>query len=126
MYIVYRNRSQVQSSPFMGCLCATVFAEYRQRDCGRNRSRVRRFMVHRKNEPLSFSWERAFMTQFGLDKVKDLLGTENIPGSPEELEVLTQWTQGLVHQKGEQYVRKCRKRLYKDWESIRRLGLSRI
>jgi hypothetical protein len=66
------------------------------------------------------------VTQFSLDKVKDLLGTENIPGSPEELEVLTQWTQGLAHQKGEQYVRKCRKRLYKDWESIRRPGLSRI
>jgi hypothetical protein len=66
------------------------------------------------------------MEQFTLDEVKDLLGAESIPGSPEELEVLIQWTQGLVHRRGELYVRKYRKRLYKDWESIRRLGLSRV
>jgi len=44
----------------------------------------------------------ALVAHFALDEVNDLLGAESIPGSPEELEVLIQWTQGLVHRQGEQ------------------------
>jgi hypothetical protein len=66
------------------------------------------------------------MAEFTLEDVKELLGTELIPGSPEELAVLTEWTQGVVRRKGTRYVRKNRKRLCRDWEFVRQLGLSRV
>jgi hypothetical protein len=66
------------------------------------------------------------MADLTLEDVKELLGTQSIPGSPEELEVLTEWTQGVVRRKGPRYVRKNRKRLFRDWEFMRKLGLSRV
>ena len=66
------------------------------------------------------------MVKLSLEDVKELLGASVLPGSPEELEVLVQWTQGVVKRKGVGYVKKYRKRLYRDWESVRALGLSRI
>jgi hypothetical protein len=66
------------------------------------------------------------MAKLSLEDVKELLGASSLPGSPEELEVLVQWTQGVVRRKGVNYVKRYRKRLYRDWKSIRALGLSRI
>jgi hypothetical protein len=64
------------------------------------------------------------MDQFTLDNVRELLGTSNIPGSPEELEVLVKWTHRLAKQKGTNYVRRYRRRLYKDWKHVLEVGLS--
>ncbi len=66
------------------------------------------------------------MDQLTLDNVKDLFGTSDIPGSRDELAVLVYWTQMLAQKKGEDYVRKKRKRLFKDWKHILEMGLSRV
>ena len=66
------------------------------------------------------------MGQFTLEELKELLSTQSIPGSPEKLEVFAEWTHGLVRRKGKQYVRKHRKRLFRDWEFLRKFGLSRV
>ena len=59
-------------------------------------------------------------------EVQELFGTTNIPGSPQELEVLRHWTEELVSRKGEKYVRKYRKRLYRVWLFILQMGLTRV
>jgi hypothetical protein len=61
-----------------------------------------------------------------LEDAKDLLGASMIPGSPEEVEVFLHWTERLIQRKGEDYVRRYRRRLFRQWESLLRLGLSRI
>jgi len=66
------------------------------------------------------------MAEFTLEDLKELLGKQSIPGSPEELEVFADWTHGLVRSRGKRYVRKHRKRLFRDWESLRKFGLSRV
>ena len=66
------------------------------------------------------------MEKLTLDDVLKLLGTKSIPGSPEEQEVLVQWTEYLAQNKGEKYIRKYRKRIFRDWQNILEYGLSRI
>lgn len=66
------------------------------------------------------------MDHLTLDNVKKLLGTSNIPGTSDELEVLVHWTHMLAEKRGEEYVRKNRKRLVNDWKNILEVGLSRV
>jgi hypothetical protein len=66
------------------------------------------------------------MDQLAFDKVKDLLDIPHIPGSPEEQEILVHWTQVLAEQKGEDYIRRYRKKLFREWKFMLQLGLSRV
>jgi hypothetical protein len=62
----------------------------------------------------------------GIDDVRELFGTSHIPGSSQDLEVLVNWTRSLAQKKGEAYIRKNRKRLFRDWKNILKMGMSRI
>ena len=64
--------------------------------------------------------------QLNIEDLKALLGKPQLPGSPEELEVLMHWARQLARRKGEHYIRKNRKRLFRDWKDILHTGLSRI
>ena len=66
------------------------------------------------------------MDHMTLEDVKDLYGISHIPGEPEEQKILVYWTQMLSEQKGDEYIRKYRKRLYKDWKLVLKLGLSNV
>lgn len=66
------------------------------------------------------------MDKLTLENVKELLGISNIPGSRDELEVLVHWTHILARKRGEEYVRRNRKRLFKDWKSMLERGLSNV
>ena len=61
-----------------------------------------------------------------LEDVKDLYGISHISGEPEEQKILVYWTQMLSEQKGDEYIRKYRKRLYKEWKLVLELGLSNV
>ena len=58
------------------------------------------------------------MTKIDLEKTMELLGSTNIPGTPEELEQLVQWTQNSVNDKGEAWVRRHKGLLLDQWEYI--------
>jgi hypothetical protein len=66
------------------------------------------------------------MYQLGLDDVKEMLGDVRLPGNHQELEVLVHWIQRLVHTEGEDYVRRHRKKLCRDWACMLEFGLSNI
>ena len=66
------------------------------------------------------------MDQLTLEDVKDLYGISHIPGAPEEQKILVHWTQMLSEQKGDEYIRKYRKKLYREWKLVLDLGLSNI
>jgi len=66
------------------------------------------------------------MDQLTLEDVKDLYGISHILGTPEEQKILVHWTQILSKQKGDEYIRKYRKKLYKDWKLVLELGLSNV
>jgi hypothetical protein len=64
--------------------------------------------------------------QLTSEDVKELFGISHIPGAPEEQKILVHWAQMLSEQKGNQYIRKYRKRLYKEWKLMLQLGLSKV
>ena len=66
------------------------------------------------------------MRYVSVEDMKRLLGVRFISGSPEEIEVLRAWTQNLVQEEGEVYVRKYRRKLCRDWMRMRDSGLSRV
>ena len=58
-----------------------------------------------------------------LDIVFKLLGTQNIPGSPKELKILSIRITELVHLNGEQWIRDNRQKLIDEWYYIVRQGI---
>ena len=58
------------------------------------------------------------MAELSLEKVSDLLGTQEIPGSENELKVLCIRIRELVEMNGENWVRQNRQKLLKQWESV--------
>ncbi len=63
------------------------------------------------------------MKPLQLDVIYKLLGTHNIPGSPQELEILSIRITELVQANGEQWVRKNRQKLIDEWYYIVRQGI---
>jgi hypothetical protein len=57
------------------------------------------------------------------DIVYKLLGTQNIPGSPKELEILSIRITELVLLNGEQWIRDNRQKLIDEWYYIVRQGI---
>ncbi len=64
------------------------------------------------------------MNPLPLQTVFKLLGTQNIPGSPEELKILCTRISELVELNGEQWIRENRQTLIDQWYYILRQGIS--
>ena len=58
------------------------------------------------------------MATIPLDKVYDLLGTHQIPGSEKELEVLCVRIGELVEMNGDKWVKENRKKLLVEWNYV--------
>jgi hypothetical protein len=58
-----------------------------------------------------------------LETVFKLLGTQNIPGSPKELEILCIRISELVELNGEHWIRDNRQKLIDEWYYIVRQGI---
>jgi hypothetical protein len=58
------------------------------------------------------------MSDLSLEKVSDLLGKQEIPGSENELKILCARIQELVDMNGEDWVRQNRRKLLEEWEYI--------
>ena len=58
------------------------------------------------------------MTELSLDKVYNLLGTQDIPGSEKELQKLCIRIRELVELNGEDWVKDNRHKLLFEWEYI--------
>ena len=58
------------------------------------------------------------MTKIPLDKVFDLLGTQQIPGSEKELEVLCIRIGELFELNGDKWVKENRQRLLVEWDYV--------
>ena len=67
--------------------------------------------------------KEAHMKPLALDIVFKLLGTQNIPGSPKELEILSIRITELVCINGEQWIRDNRQKLIDEWYYIVRQGI---
>ncbi|MDX1708750.1 MAG: hypothetical protein R3274_09135 [Desulfobacterales bacterium] len=63
------------------------------------------------------------MKPLQLDVVFKLLGTQNIPGSAKELNILSIRITELVQMNGEQWVRENRQKLIDEWYYIVRQGI---
>jgi hypothetical protein len=63
------------------------------------------------------------MKTLPLDTVFKLLGTQNIPGSPKELEILCIRISELVEFNGEAWIRENRQKLIDEWYYIVRQGI---
>jgi len=63
------------------------------------------------------------MKPLPLEIVFKLLGTQNIPGSPEELDILCIRITELVQLNGENWIRKNRQKLIDEWYYIVRQGI---
>jgi hypothetical protein len=63
------------------------------------------------------------MNTLSLDTVFKLLGTQNIPGSPGELEILCIRISELVELNGEAWIRENRQNLIDEWYYIVRQGI---
>ncbi len=63
------------------------------------------------------------MKPLTLEIVFKLLGTQNIPGSPKELEILCARISELVELNGEDWIRKNRQKLIDEWYYIIRQGI---
>ena len=66
---------------------------------------------------------RALMKTLSLDTVFKLLGTQNIPGSPKELEILCIRISELAELNGEAWIRENRQKLIDEWYYIVRQGI---
>ena len=58
------------------------------------------------------------------DKLYDLLGTRDIPGSPEELKILCTRIKELLEMNGEEWIRENRRNLLSEWEYALRYLIS--
>ena len=63
------------------------------------------------------------MNMLSLEKVFDLLGNSQIPGSAKELEKLCIRIRELVDANGEDWVKKNRQELLSEWDYIVRQGI---
>ena len=63
------------------------------------------------------------MKTLSLDTVFKLLGTQNIPGSLKELEILCSRISELVELNGEEWIRENRQKLIDEWYYIVRQGI---
>jgi hypothetical protein len=63
------------------------------------------------------------MKTLPLDTVFKLLGTQNIPGSPKELEILCIRISELVELNSEDWIRENRQKLIDEWYYIVRQGI---
>jgi hypothetical protein len=63
------------------------------------------------------------MKPLSLEKVFKLLGTQNIPGSPKELEILCIRISELAGLNGEEWIRENRQKLIDEWYYIVRQGI---
>jgi hypothetical protein len=63
------------------------------------------------------------MKPLALEIVFKLLGTQNIPGSPKELEILCTRISELVELNGEDWIRQNRQKLIDEWYYIIRQGI---
>lgn len=63
------------------------------------------------------------MKPLALEIVFKLLGTQNIPGSPKELEILCTRISELVELDGEDWIRENRQKLIDEWYYIIRQGI---
>jgi hypothetical protein len=63
------------------------------------------------------------MKPLSLETVFKLLGTQNIPGSPKELEILCTRITELVQLNGESWIRENRQKLIDEWYYIVRQGI---
>jgi hypothetical protein len=66
---------------------------------------------------------KAFMKPLTLEIVFKLLGTQNIPGSPKELEILCIRITELVQLNGQNWIRENRQKLIDEWYYIIRQGI---
>ena len=57
------------------------------------------------------------------EKRFELLGSEDIPGTSDELKILRQRIRELEELNGEEWVRRNRRRLLSEWEYALQLGL---
>ncbi len=58
------------------------------------------------------------MADLSLEKVNDLLGNQEIPGSENELKMLCVRIRELVQMNGEEWVRQNRQKLLDEWDYI--------
>ena len=65
------------------------------------------------------------MKPLSLEIVFKLLGTQNIPGSPRELEILCIRITELLQLNGEDWIRENRQKLIDEWYYIIRQGIIR-
>ena len=63
------------------------------------------------------------MAELSLEKVRNLLGTQQIPGSENELKMLCVRMRELVQMNGEEWVRQNRQKLLDEWDYIVRQGI---
>ena len=63
------------------------------------------------------------MKPLSLEMVFKLLGTQNIPGSPKELEILCIRISELAELNGEEWIRENRQKLIDEWYYIVRQGI---
>ena len=63
------------------------------------------------------------MKPLSLEIVFKLLGTQNIPGSPKELEILCVRISELTESNGEEWIRQNRQMLIDEWYYIIREGI---
>jgi len=58
------------------------------------------------------------MTEISPEKVRDILGTQEIPGSQNQLKILCVRIRELVDMNGEDWVRQNRQKLLNEWDYI--------
>jgi hypothetical protein len=63
------------------------------------------------------------MPEFSLEKVSELLGTQELPGSENELKILCVRIRELLEMNGEDWVRQNRDKLLDEWDYIVRQGI---
>ncbi len=63
------------------------------------------------------------MSELSLEKVSDLLGQQNIPGSENELKILCVRIRELVEMNGEDWVRQNSQKLLEEWDYILRKNI---
>jgi len=56
----------------------------------------------------------------------ELLEYRSIPGSYQDLQVLSAWIEDIIHTKGEKYIKRNRKKILRNWNEILRFGLTKI
>lgn|GEM_PF-2822148 len=53
-----------------------------------------------------------------LNKMKELLQVNSLPGNPETIKELLGWAEEIIQKKGEKYITNNRHRLLQEWEFI--------